>query len=67
VLEDRAILDELAPLDLCLTATRWMSNRFAEAIAGYVGQAYERLRARRGTVDLGSLWLECLPAPHRAA
>jgi hypothetical protein len=62
-----AIFDELLPLDLCLTASRWMTGQFANAIAGHIRQAYERLRERNGTVDLGALWLECLPAPHRAA
>jgi hypothetical protein len=62
-----AIFDELLPLDFCLLASRWMTGQFANAIAGHIRQSYERLRERNGTVDLGALWLECLPAPHRAA
>ena len=62
-----AVLDELAPLELCLSASRWMTNRFAAAIAGHVRRAYDKLLARDGSVDLGSLWFECLPAPHREA
>ncbi|MEA5360452.1 lantibiotic dehydratase [Amycolatopsis sp., V23-08] len=59
-----AVLDELAPLGLCLTAARWMTGRFAEAASANLRRAYDRLRARQDRVDLGSLWLECLPAPY---
>ncbi|CRK57296.1 hypothetical protein [Alloactinosynnema sp. L-07] len=59
-----AILDELTPLALCLTAARWMTNRFAETVGGRIREAYERVRDRDGRVDLGSLWMECLPVPH---
>ncbi|WP_042420901.1 lantibiotic dehydratase [Streptacidiphilus anmyonensis] len=63
-----ALLDELAPLELCLTAARWMTNRFAEAMETRLREAWQRLRERdgdgSGAVDLGSLWLECLPSPH---
>ncbi|GLY38122.1 lantibiotic dehydratase [Amycolatopsis sp. NBRC 101858] len=59
-----AVLDELAPLSLCLTAARWMTGQFAEAADARLHQAYERIRARQGSADLGSLWLECLPAPY---
>ncbi|MBC6450159.1 lantibiotic dehydratase [Actinokineospora xionganensis] len=59
-----AVLDELTPLALCLTAARWMTNRFAEVLGGRIREAYDRVRARQGEVDLGSLWFECLPAPH---
>lgn len=62
-----AVLGELAPLALCLDAARWLAGRFASAIAGHVRHAYRRLLARDGSVDLGSLWFECLPAPHREA
>ncbi|MBB4927257.1 hypothetical protein FHR34_006250 [Kitasatospora kifunensis] len=59
-----AILDELLPLELCLTGARWMTHRFTEAVGARITAAYHRLRARQQTVDLGSLWFECLPAPH---
>ncbi|MFE9426957.1 lantibiotic dehydratase [Kitasatospora sp. NPDC006697] len=59
-----AVLDELGPLELCLTASRWMTDRFAEVVGARITEAYRRLRARQQTVDLGSLWFECLPAPH---
>ncbi|MGM1058481.1 lantibiotic dehydratase [Saccharothrix sp. Mg75] len=58
------VRDALTPLTLCLTAARWMTARFAEAVGARVRQVYERLRGRGGTVDLASLWMECLPAPH---
>ncbi len=59
-----AIRDELTPLGLCLTAARWLTGRFGEAVGRRVREAYERLRDRHGSVDLASLWMECLPAPH---
>ncbi|MFE1963386.1 lantibiotic dehydratase [Streptomyces sp. NPDC059479] len=59
-----AVLEQLTPLELCLTGARWMTNRFAETVGGRIKEAYERLRARQDRVDLGSLWFECLPAPH---
>ncbi|HET6285618.1 MAG TPA: lantibiotic dehydratase, partial [Amycolatopsis sp.] len=59
-----AIRDELTPLALCLTAARWMTGRFARAVGDRIRQAYDRLRERDGSVDLASLWMECLPAPH---
>jgi hypothetical protein len=59
-----ALLAELTPLALCLTAARWMTNRFAELVGARVREAYERLRDRQTVVDLGSLWMECLPVPH---
>jgi hypothetical protein len=58
------ILAELTPLALCLTAARWMTNRYAEVTTRNLRAAYERLRERQGTVDLASLWMECLPAPY---
>ncbi|SEQ12432.1 lantibiotic dehydratase [Streptomyces radiopugnans] len=71
-----ALLAELAPLELCLTAARWMTNRFAEAVGARIRGVYDRLRAQAadggtggtgGVVDLGTLWLECLPSPHPKA
>ena len=62
-----AVLDELAPLELCLTAARWMTNRFAEAMTARLRTVHDRLKAAGGTVDLGSMWLECLPSPHPQA
>ncbi|GGW16175.1 hypothetical protein GCM10018980_17710 [Streptomyces capoamus] len=59
-----AVLEALTPLELCLTASRWMTDRFAEVVGARITEAYRRLCARHGTVDLGSLWFECLPAPH---
>ncbi|MFJ7212903.1 lantibiotic dehydratase [Amycolatopsis sp. NPDC098790] len=59
-----AVLDELAPLSLCLTAARWMTGQFAEAADAHLRRAYDRIQARQGSADLGSLWLECLPAPY---
>ncbi|MFH9089128.1 lantibiotic dehydratase [Streptomyces sp. NPDC017673] len=59
-----AVLERLAPLELCLTAARWMTDRYAEAVSARIRQAYLALRERHGQVDLGSLWFACLPAPH---
>ncbi|WP_018584313.1 lantibiotic dehydratase [Salinispora arenicola] len=59
-----AILDELTPLGLFLTAARWMTNRFAERVGARIRAAYERLRDEHGSVDLGALWFACLPVPH---
>ncbi|GAA2745829.1 lantibiotic dehydratase [Kitasatospora cinereorecta] len=61
-----ALLAELTPLEQCLTAARWMTNRFAEKVTARVGAVYERLKAN-GRVDLGTLWLECLPSPYPQA
>ena len=60
-----AVLDELTPLALCLTAARWMTNRFAEAATGHLRAEYRALRERQPVVDLASLWMRCLPVPHR--
>ena len=67
-----AVLDELAPLELCLTAARWMTNRFAAAMETRIRAVHDRLKAAKeaeggGAVDLGSMWLECLPSPHPQA
>jgi len=62
-----ALLAELAPLELCLTAARWMTNRFAEVMRARIRTVYDRLKASGEPVDLGSLWLECLPSPHPRA
>ncbi|MBO4210862.1 lantibiotic dehydratase, partial [Micromonospora echinofusca] len=62
-----AVLDELTPLALCLTAARWMTNRFADVVGERIRAAYHRLHVRTGRVDLGSLWFECLPVPHPEA
>ncbi|MEU1037893.1 lantibiotic dehydratase [Streptomyces sp. NPDC005551] len=59
-----ALLAHLEPLQLCLTAARWMTNRFAEAVRGRLHTVYDRLRASGGPVDLGTLWLHTLPSPH---
>jgi hypothetical protein len=62
-----AVLAELAPLELCLTAARWMTNRFAEAVEARIRAVYERLSGSGEPVDLGSMWLACLPSPHPQA
>ncbi|MFI5527224.1 lantibiotic dehydratase [Kitasatospora sp. NPDC051853] len=59
-----AVLEQLTPLELCLTGARWMTNRYAETVGARIRQEYLRLRERQGEVDLGSLWFACLPAPH---
>lgn len=59
-----AVLAELTPLALCLTAARWLTNRFAESMTTRIRAAYEKLLAKHGRVDLGALWFECLPVPH---
>ncbi|WP_340563551.1 lantibiotic dehydratase [Streptomyces sp. GSL17-111] len=59
-----AILDELAPLAMFLTAARWMTNRFARAARERIGTAYRELAADQSTVDLASLWMRCVPVPH---
>jgi hypothetical protein len=62
-----AILDELTPLDLVLTAARWMLNRVTERVGAHIRDAYDRLKAERGSVDIGSLWFACVPVPHPQA
>ncbi len=59
-----AVRDELTPLGLCLTAARWMTNRVADVVGARIREVYDRLHAAQGAVDLGSLWLACLPVPH---
>ncbi|MFF1901950.1 lantibiotic dehydratase [Kitasatospora sp. NPDC058218] len=61
-----AVLEQLAPLELCMTAARWLTNRYAESVGARIHAAYLALRERAGggPVDLGSLWFACLPAPH---
>ncbi|NSL43819.1 lantibiotic dehydratase, partial [Streptomyces sp. 8P21H-1] len=59
-----AVLAQLVPLELCLTAARWMTDRYAEAVGARIHEVYRELRERHGQVDLGSLWFACLPAPH---
>ncbi|MGW0882404.1 lantibiotic dehydratase [Streptomyces sp. NPDC002671] len=58
------LLAHLEPLQLCLTAARWMTNRFADAIRTRLRTVHDRLRAGGEPVDLGSLWLHTLPSPH---
>ncbi|MEU7908334.1 lantibiotic dehydratase [Actinoplanes sp. NPDC049118] len=59
-----AILDELAPLELCLTSASWLTGRFATVMEQKLRTVYDRLAAGGEKVDLGSLWLSSLPAPH---
>ncbi|MBJ7005133.1 lantibiotic dehydratase [Streptomyces griseofuscus] len=59
-----ALLGHLEPLQLCLTAARWMTNRFAEAVRARLRTVHERLSAGGAPVDLGTLWLHTLPSPH---
>ncbi|MFE0389609.1 lantibiotic dehydratase [Streptomyces bungoensis] len=58
------LLAHLEPLQLCLTAARWMTNRFADAVRVRLRTVYDRLRATGRPVDLGTLWLHTLPSPH---
>ncbi|MFB8783114.1 lantibiotic dehydratase [Streptomyces albogriseolus] len=60
------LLAHLEPLQLCLTAARWMTNRFADGIRARLRAVYDRLAAD-GPVDLASLWLHTLPSPHPEA
>ncbi|MFJ4919560.1 lantibiotic dehydratase [Streptomyces sp. NPDC088725] len=62
-----AVLDELTPLAMCLTAARWMTNRFAETVRLRLREVYDRLRAAGEPVDLGSMWLASLPSPYPEA
>jgi lantibiotic biosynthesis dehydratase-like protein len=62
-----AVLDELTPLTLCLTAARWMTNRFAEAVSERIRSEWRMLRDQQAVVDLASLWMRCLPVPHPQA
>jgi hypothetical protein len=64
-----ALLGELTPLALCLTAARWMTNRIADGIGARIHEAYTVLRdaAPGGRVDLGALWMATLPSPHPQA
>ncbi|GAA4840168.1 lantibiotic dehydratase [Kitasatospora terrestris] len=61
-----ALLAELTPLQQCLTSARWLTNRFAAQVTERVRAVYRRL-AEQGRVDLGTLWLECLPSPYPQA
>ncbi|MFF8431435.1 lantibiotic dehydratase [Streptomyces sp. NPDC016566] len=58
------LLAHLEPLQLCLTAARWMTNRFADAIRTRLRTVHDRLHADGAPVDLASLWLHTLPSPH---
>jgi len=60
------LLAHLEPLQPCLTAARWMTNRFADGIRARLRTAYDRLAAD-GPVDLATLWLHTLPSPHPEA
>ncbi|MEU5320302.1 lantibiotic dehydratase [Streptomyces sp. NPDC021056] len=60
------LLAHLEPLQLCLTAARWMTNRFADGIRARLRTVYDRLAAD-GPVDLATLWLHTLPSPHPEA
>ncbi|MFJ6982543.1 MULTISPECIES: lantibiotic dehydratase [unclassified Streptomyces] len=62
-----ALLARLEPLQLCLTAARWMTNRFADGIRARLRTAYDRLAADGRPVDLTALWLHTLPSPHPEA
>ncbi|MEV7433811.1 lantibiotic dehydratase [Streptomyces griseoviridis] len=57
------LLAHLEPLQLCLTAARWMTNRFADLIRDRLRTVHDRLRAE-GPVDIAALWLHTLPSPH---
>ncbi|MDQ1034519.1 hypothetical protein QFZ75_000935 [Streptomyces sp. V3I8] len=61
------LLAHLEPLQLCLTAARWMTNRFAEDIRARLHTVYDRLSAGGEAVDLASMWLHTLPSPHPEA
>ncbi|MFJ5973821.1 lantibiotic dehydratase [Streptomyces sp. NPDC093060] len=58
------LLAHLEPLQLCLTAARWMTNRFADAIRTRLHTVHDRLHADGASVDLATLWLHTLPSPH---
>jgi hypothetical protein len=62
-----AVLADLTPLALCLTAAAWLTARFAEVVGARIRLTHERLAARDGRVDLASLWFATLPAPHPEA
>ncbi|MEU3099271.1 lantibiotic dehydratase [Streptomyces sp. NPDC006967] len=59
-----ALLEHLEPLQLCLTAARWMTNRFADAIRARLRTVHDRLSADGTPVDLATLWMHTLPSPH---
>ncbi|MEU3255211.1 lantibiotic dehydratase [Streptomyces sp. NPDC006997] len=61
------LLAHLEPLQLCLTAARWMTNRFADGIRARLRTVYDRLAAAGAPVDLATLWLHTLPSPHPEA
>ncbi|MFE4664898.1 lantibiotic dehydratase [Streptomyces sp. NPDC056716] len=61
------LLARLEPLELCLTAARWMTNRFADGIRARLRTVYDRLAADGTPVDLATLWLHTLPSPHPEA
>ncbi|MEU1295815.1 lantibiotic dehydratase [Streptomyces sp. NPDC005840] len=58
------LLAGLEPLQLCLTAARWMTNRFAGLIRERLRTVHDRLRADGAPVDIAALWLHTLPSPH---
>ena len=59
-----AILAELGPLEQCLAAASWLTGRFGAVMGQRIRAAHDRLADAGPPVDLGSLWLACLPAPH---
>ncbi|MEF2526185.1 MULTISPECIES: lantibiotic dehydratase [Streptomyces] len=62
-----ALLADLTPLAQCLTSARWLTNRFADRVRARLRTVYERLAAGGGRVDLGRMWLACLPSPYPEA
>ncbi|NKI45262.1 lantibiotic dehydratase [Streptomyces physcomitrii] len=58
------LLALMEPLQLCLTAARWMTNRFADGIRARLRTVHDRLAAQGAPVDLATLWLHTLPSPH---
>ncbi|MFI0165562.1 lantibiotic dehydratase [Streptomyces sp. NPDC017095] len=64
------VLAALAPLDLLMSGTAWLTSALAARVTERVTEVYERLRAGTGPgrpVDLAAFWFACMPVLHGAA
>jgi hypothetical protein len=52
------VLESLAPLELLLTAARWLTSTLAERVLARVDEVFD------GPVDLATFWFACMPVLH---
>jgi len=60
------VLAAMAPLELLLASSRWLTSNLAERVMDRAREVYERLVAESGgsAVDLASCWFGCMPVLH---